>query len=144
MDSRHLSEHIDRPAQEVYDYAADPAHLPDWAAGLGTSIEHLDGQWIVDSPVGRLLLDFAPRNDLGVLDHSVTLPSGETVHNPIRVIADGPGCEIVFTLRRQPGMTDEDFERDASAVLADLRTLKQRTEDAARGRTGPGSAARGS
>jgi hypothetical protein len=31
---------------------------------------------------------FVPRNEYGVLDHEVTLPSGESVHNPMRVIAD--------------------------------------------------------
>jgi hypothetical protein len=73
---------------------------------------------------------FAERNDYGILDHDVTLPSGETVHNPMRVIADGAGCEVVFTLRRQPGMTDEEFSRDAGLVLADLRALKEQLERA--------------
>lgn len=108
-DSRHISTHIDRPAQEVYDYASRPANLPEWARGLGSSVERVT---------------FAPRNEFGVLDHDVTLPSGETVYNPMRVTADGAGCEVVFTLRRQPGMSDEDFERDADAVFADLITLK--------------------
>jgi hypothetical protein len=31
-----------------------------------------------------MVLTFVPRNDYGVLDHFVTLPSGETVHNPRR------------------------------------------------------------
>lgn len=72
---------------------------------------------------------FVSHNAYGVLDHDVTLPSGETVYNPMRVIADGTGCEVVFTLRRQPGMTDEDFARDADAVSADLTTLKEVLED---------------
>lgn len=61
----------------------------------------------------------------GVLDHYVTLPSGEVVYNPLRVIADERGCDVVFTLRRRPGMTDEDFRADAGAVAADLTRLKQ-------------------
>jgi hypothetical protein len=32
------------------------------------------------------------------------------------VIPDGDGCEVVFTLRRPPGMSDEDFARDAGLV----------------------------
>ena len=63
-----------------------------------------------------------------ILDHEVTLPSGETVYNPMRVIADGDGCEVVFTLRRQPGMTEADFSRDADLVLADLGALKRLLE----------------
>jgi hypothetical protein len=37
---------------------------------------------------------------------------------------------VVFTLRRQPGMTDDDFTRDADAVLADRITLKRVMERA--------------
>ncbi|MFF0076456.1 SRPBCC family protein [Streptomyces sp. NPDC005494] len=129
-ESRHISIHIERPAEEVYAYASDPSHLPEWAAGLGKSIEETDGRWIADSPMGRVVVDFAPRNDLGVLDHHVTLPSGETVYNPLRVIADGDGCEVVFTLRRRPDMSADDFRRDEAAVAADLVTLKRLAEQA--------------
>ncbi|MFD6279798.1 SRPBCC family protein [Streptomyces sp. NPDC060209] len=127
-ESRHLSIHVERPAREVYDYASDPSHLPEWAAGLGRSIEETDGRWIADSPMGRVVVDFAPRNDYGVLDHHVTLPSGETVYNPVRVIADDTGCEVVFTLRRRPDVSAEEFRRDEAAVSADLATLKRIAE----------------
>ncbi|MCU7724953.1 SRPBCC family protein [Actinoplanes sp. KI2] len=126
--SRHLSAHIDRSVQDVYDYASDPSHLPAWAPGLGSSIELVDGQWVMESPMGRIVVAFAPRNEFGVLDHEVTLASGETFYNPMRVTADGTGCEVVFSLRRQAAMSDEDFERDADAVLSDLRRLKRKME----------------
>ena len=124
-ESRHLSESISRPADQVYDYASDPTHLPQWAPGLGNAIERIDGQWFVETPAGRVGLAFAPRNEYGVLDHDVTMPSGETVHNPMRVIADGDTCEVVFTLRRLPGVTDEEFTRDVGLVTADLARLKR-------------------
>jgi len=126
--SRHLSAYVDRPVQEVYDYASDPSHLPEWAPGLGTSIELIGGQWIMESPMGHIVVSFAPRNEYGVLDHYVTLASGETFYNPVRVTAVGAGCEIVFSLRRQAGMNDEEFERDANAVLSDLLRLKRTME----------------
>lgn len=128
--SRHLGISIDRPAQEVYDYVSDPVNVPGWAPGLARSIELVDGRWVGESPMGRVVVDFTPRNDFGVLDHDVTLPSGETVHNPMRVLADGAGCEVVFTLRRRPWMSDEDFHRDAEAVTADLTALKRLMERA--------------
>ena len=124
-ESRHLSVHVDRPAAEVYRYAADPAHLPEWAAGLGGSIEQVDGEWIAQSPMGRVRVRFAPPNDLGVLDHVVVLPNGESVENPMRVIPHGSGSEVVFTLRRRPGMSEDDVAQDAAAVRADLTTLKR-------------------
>lgn len=123
--SRHISERIARPADEVYDYAADPANLPQWAPGLGSSVEKIDGQWFVETPQGRVGFAFVPRNEYGVLDHHVTLPSGELVYIPLRVIADGSGAEAVFTLRRRPGMSDQDFKADADAMAADLSTLRQ-------------------
>jgi hypothetical protein len=75
--------------------------------------------------MGRVSVAFVPRNEYGVLDHDVTLPSGEIIYNPMRVTKDGSGSEVVFTLRRLPGMSDEDFERDAKAVAADLARLKR-------------------
>ena len=129
-ESKHLSERINRPADEVYDYASDPANLPEWAPGLGNSVEQVDGRWFVDTPAGRVGVAFVPRNEYGVLDHDVTLPSGEVACNPMRVIADGSSCEVVFTRRRPPGMSDEEFERDADAVAADLTRLNRVLEGA--------------
>jgi hypothetical protein len=123
--SRHLSQWIDRRADEVYDYASDPANLPQWAPGLGSAVEKVGEQWFVETSMGRVGFAFVQRNEYGVLDHYVTLPSGETFHNPMRVIADGDGCEVLFTVRRLPGVSDEEFARDADAVAADLARLKR-------------------
>jgi hypothetical protein len=75
-----------------------------------------------------VVVEFAPRNDFGVLDHWVTLPSGEINYNPVRVIADGDGSEVLFTVRRRAGMTDDDLARDAGTVQTDLDTLKKLLE----------------
>ncbi|MFJ5611972.1 SRPBCC family protein [Streptomyces sp. NPDC093221] len=132
-ESRHLGIRIDRPVKDVYDYASDPANLPEWAHGLGGSIEEIDGQWVARSaPLGRVTVAFSPANEWGVLDHDVTLPSGRTVSNPVRVIADGPASEVVFTLRRQPETSDDEFRRDAESVTADLARLKSLLEAAGR------------
>jgi hypothetical protein len=124
FESRHLSERIDLPADKVYAYVSDPANLPRWAPGLGSAVEQVDGQWFVDTPAGRVRLAFAPRNDFGILDHYVTLNSGEVIYVPMRVIAGEGGSEVLFTLRRRPGMTDAEFKADADAVAADLARLK--------------------
>jgi hypothetical protein len=124
FESRHVSEWIDRPVQEVYDFVADPAHLPEWAAGLGDGIENDGDNWFVSSPEGRIGVAFVPRNQYGVLDHYVTFPSGETFYNPMRVTAGGKGCEVSFSVRRLEGMTDAEFDRDAGKVAADLTRLK--------------------
>ena len=126
--TRHIGERIACPADVVYRYAADPANLPRWATGLGSAVEQVDGAWFVDSPMGRVRVAFAPPNEFGVLDHEVTLPTGETFTNPMRVVAYGEGCEVVFSVRRFPGVTDDEFARDAGLVAADLARLKQIVE----------------
>lgn len=126
--SEHLAVFIDRPATEVYNYVCQPANLANWAAGLGSSLELLDGRWTARSPMGPVVVEMAEPNSYGVLDHQVTLADGQSFYNPMRVIAAGERCELVFTLRRQPGMTDADFERDAAAVAADLQTVKRLLE----------------
>jgi hypothetical protein len=128
-ESWHISERIDRPAGEVYAYASNPANLPRWAPGLGNSVAEIDGQWFVDTAAGRVRFTFAPRNDLGVLDHYLTPESGEVTYVPMRVLADGGNSEVVFTLRRRPGMTDEELRGDAAAVAADLARLKRVLEE---------------
>jgi hypothetical protein len=70
-------------------------------------------------------IQFEAKNSLGVMDHDVTLPSGEVNHNPFRVMPNGTGSEVVFTLFKLPRMTDADFEQDSSLVKKDLETLKR-------------------
>lgn len=124
MRSRHVSQVIHRPAAEVYDFAADPANLARWASGLAQSPIRQDGdELLVESPMGEVTVRFVPRNELGVLDHDVTLPSGDTVTNPVRVLTHPDGAEVLFTIR-QLGMTDEEFERDVQTVAQDLAQLK--------------------
>lgn len=136
--SRHLSVWIDRPAAEVYDFAVEPANLPRWAGGLAGAEVTWNGEaWATESPMGPVTFVFAPRNDLGVLDHDVRLPSGDVVHNPLRVLAYGDRCEVLFTLRQIPGMTDEAFEQDAAMVTEDLTRLKNLLESP--GETGYGT-----
>jgi steroid delta-isomerase-like uncharacterized protein len=125
---RHISVPIDRPPHEVYDFASKPENVPKWATGLGGSIRRVDGEWVADAPMGRIKIRIAKRNALGVLDHDVEMESGATVLNPMRVVPKGRGSEVVFTLFRQPDMTDEKFSKDAQWVEKDLKILKELLE----------------
>ena len=78
--------------------------------------------------MGKIEVFFVPENPYLVLDHNVRLSDGTTFNNPMRVIAHDTGCEVVFTLRRQAGRPDEDYEADARAIHTDLATLKRLLE----------------
>lgn len=121
---RHIGVSIERPPADVYGFASNPANLPLWAKGLSGSIASVGGEWLADSPLGKVKVRFAAPNALGVLDHDVVLENGATFHNPMRVVSNGDGSEVVFTLLRPPGTSDAQFAADADAVERDLRALK--------------------
>ena len=116
--SRHVSVWIEASRKTVYAFAADQRTLAEWATGLA------------DPELGLEVVEFAPPNEFGVLDHVVRLPSGEQVFNALRIIPadDGIRCEAVFTLRQRADQTDEQFDEDAAAVTQDLLRLKRLTE----------------
>jgi len=128
-DVQHIGVYIARPPAEVYRFASDPRNLTRWAAGLARSEVRRDGdEWVADAPFGKVRVRFVQRNSLGVMDHDVTLESGVIIHNPMRVVPNGEGSEFVFTLIRQPGMSDRQFATDKAAVENDLETLKDLLE----------------
>src|SRR3989338_3361706 len=116
-DVHNLSIYINRSPVEVYEFASDPRNLPRWAAGLARSeVKKHGNEWIMEAPFGKARIKFAEKNIFGIMDHDVELESGITVHNPMRVVPNGEGSEFLFTLIRQPGMSDEQFTKDMEAV----------------------------
>jgi len=78
--------------------------------------------------MGPIKIKFVPPNDFGILDHEVMLESGRKFYNPMRVITNGNGSEVVFTLIRQPDMTVDQYNQDAAWVEKDLGILKDLLE----------------
>ena len=137
-DVQHVSISIDRRPADVYEFASDPRNLPRWAAGLARSEVRQEGEeWVADSSMGKVRIRFTQKNPYGVLDHDVTLESGVTVHNPMRVVPNGEGSEFTFTLIRRPGISNEKFAADKAAVEKDLKTLKELLEGKPSARPAP-------
>ena len=123
--ARHLGIGIDRPVEEVYAFLADPENFPRWAEGLGHSCEPVEGMtWQAETPMGPMRVMFSEPNAHGVLDHAVIPETGAAMHNPMRVVANGSGAEVVFTLFRREGMSDDEMARDAGMIMRDLAALK--------------------
>jgi hypothetical protein len=124
LEVKNISVSIRRSPQEVYAFVANGENIPRWANGLGTGIQRVGDAWVAEGPIGKVKVRFAAPNELGVADHDVTLDSGEVVRNPIRVLANASGSTVIFTLMRRPGVSEQDFNRDAKAVEKDLAKLK--------------------
>lgn len=124
LEDKHVSVSIRRSHNDVYAFVSSGENVPRWASGLGSSVRRENDDWIAEGPLGKVRVRFTPRNNLGVADHDVTLETGVTVHNPIRVVPNASGSTVVFTLLRLPGVSREQFEQDAKTVQSDLDRLK--------------------
>lgn len=124
MTARIIHTSIERDWREVYAFMADYENMPRWASGLSSGLTRDGDEWIAPGPLGNARVRFAAGNEFGVVDHLVILEDGLRVHNALRVVPNGDGAEVMFTLLRQPGMTDEQFAADAQWVEKDLATLK--------------------
>lgn len=124
--SKTVSVSIKRKPTEVYDYIFNPENLPKWAGAfsLGISKSSTEGEWIVETPEGPVKIRFVERNKFGVLDHYVSPTPDQVILNPMRVIPNSSGSEVIFTLFQLPDMSDEKFSEDAGLVESDLRSLK--------------------
>jgi hypothetical protein len=119
-----ISVSINSPAEAVYQFASHPENFPKWVAFV-ESITQQGESWLAKTNIGDIKIKFTPQNDFGIIDHVVTMASGETVNNHMRVIRNNHGSEFTFTLFKMPGRTEEEFNDDAKAVTADLHKLKE-------------------
>ena len=83
---------------------------------------------MADGPQGPVKVKFTDRNDFGVVDHYVRSNVGAEIYIPMRVIANGPGSSVIFTLFRLPSMSEAEFTADADWVRSDLNSLKELLE----------------
>lgn len=120
---------VRRDARELYDLLWRPESFPLWASGLSGGLLEPDGEaWRAQGPERPIRITFTGHNAFGVMDHWVDLGSGRVVYVPLRIVANQQGSEVMLTLFRQPGMSDEQFAADEAWVRRDLAALKELAE----------------
>ncbi len=126
LESRTISISIQQNWRHVYESLWRPEAFTQWASGLsnGDLVKDSADWWITDGPGGQIRIRFTPHNEFGVMDHQIDLGEGEYVFVPMRIVPNEDGTEILFTLFRQPDMTDEKFEADMRWVARDMVALK--------------------
>ncbi|HYD51103.1 MAG TPA: SRPBCC family protein [Gemmatimonadaceae bacterium] len=122
---------IAAPPREVVAFLADVSRWTAWAPWIRFVERTSDRQWMLETDTGRMRLRFVEPNTLGVLDHQVTLDSGLTVFNSMRVLANADGSELVMVLFQQPSTSPTEFERDVQAVRDDVARIARAAADAA-------------
>lgn len=119
---------ISRKPAAVYAFVAALENLPAWATTFCRAIRHEGDVWMMETSLGTMSIRLAPENSLGVLDHYLTPAGGEPLYVPLRVVANGSGSEVLFTLFRLPGVSEEAYAADAALVRQDLNRLKEQLE----------------
>ena len=59
MDSRIITADIAASAGRVYTFASNPANMPQWAPAFVKSIANVNSEWIIDSNLGKVKIEFA-------------------------------------------------------------------------------------
>ena len=124
MQSVNLMITINRDSKDVYDFVSDLQNLPKWAKAFCLYIKKEGDSWQAITTLGEIKIKMTPRNTFGILDHFVYIKPDVEIYVPMRVVANEKGSEVIFTLFRQPDMTDSQFARDQKWVREDLQALK--------------------
>lgn len=124
---------IDAPPAAVAADLADLATHPAWAHEFfaAPAVARDDGTFAVDVPrmggPARARVDAAVEH--GVIDLYLApegAPFGPPL--PIRVVPNGDGCDVLFTLARFPRTDDADWEAGLASMRRELDRLRLRHE----------------
>ena len=125
LEARTISISIPVPWRDLYAAIWRPESFSKWASGLSQSSLARDGDgWRAQGPEGSIRIRFTDHNPYGVMDHYVDIGSGSEIYVPMRVIPNDEGAEVILTVFRQPGWSDEKFSADIKWVERDLLALR--------------------
>jgi uncharacterized protein YndB with AHSA1/START domain len=123
--SRTITLSLARPAAEVYEFLLEPRNYPKWAASVGGRFEHVEGRdWRAETPHGQVIIRFAERNSLGVLDHAVFREGETPVLRRGRVVPNGEGAELIYTIFKPDHLDAEVFQSEVAWTRTELEVLK--------------------
>jgi polyketide cyclase/dehydrase/lipid transport protein len=115
---------IEADPRTVFEFVADPAHLPRWAVGFAKAVRKDGDRWLVGTGAGELPVRVRADPATGVVDFLMSPAPGVEVAASSRVVARGAGSEYVFTQVQAPGMPEEAFARSVAALVHELTVLK--------------------
>jgi hypothetical protein len=97
--TRYFSVRIACDVEAVDRFVTDTSKLGRWAQGLRSAAWEPSRTAVGESSAGPIEVCFTDHVDLGICDLSIITPDGRGIECPMRVVRDGAGSEVVFTLR---------------------------------------------
>lgn len=133
MTTTTVSMTIDAPPHQVSEDLADAGSHPEWATEFfsGEADYQGDGTWRMTVPRmgGPVLFRIDGDTSRGVIDMYLApegAPFGPPL--PVRVVPNGDGADVLFTLARYPGQSDEEWNEGLESMRRELLNLKARHE----------------
>ena len=133
LETATISMTINAPPESVSADLADPSSHLEWATEFfsGTAEDQGDGTWQVTVPRmgGPVLLRIDGDTTQGVIDMYLAplgAPFGAPL--PVRVVPNGDGSDVLFTLARFPNQSDEEWVEGLRSMERELTNLKARHE----------------
>ena len=128
-----LSVTIDAPYERVAADLADPATHPEWGTEFfaGPARPAGDGEIVAPVPMmgGEARMRVEADVARGLVD--IYLAPGEAPFGPplpVRLLRNGDGIDVLWTLARRPGMPDGAWSDAVASMERELLALKRRHE----------------
>jgi hypothetical protein len=121
---------IAAPPAAVLAVVGDGARLPEWAPAFATAVEHQgDDRWLIGEGDGRFPVRLRVDQTFGTVDilRPVDPPAGAF----LRVVPNGEGSELLFTLFFPDGTAAEAVDAQMATVEQELQTVRALAEAAA-------------
>lgn len=115
---------IKSSVDKVYAFIAEPLNWPQYAVINMRSVERGENDWyktVTKFGEGQLKMHLA--KELGIFDHTWKDPQASW-RVPARVVKNGEGATVMFTLFQPPMMTDEQFDKAMDEMDIEMKQLK--------------------
>jgi len=128
---------VDRPFDQIVRDLADPIAHTEWAteffAGQAEPIGRAEVRVDVPRMGGPARMRIAAEPEAGVIDLYLA-PEGKPygVPLPVRVVRNGDGADVLFTLTRFPGMPEALWKEGVESMERELAAFKRRHENGGR------------
>jgi uncharacterized protein YndB with AHSA1/START domain len=113
---------IAAPPRAVLDVVGDPRRFPDWAPAFARSVRPEGDDWLVNSGAGERRIRVVVAPDQGTVD---LLDAGRPTRGAfLRVLPNGEGSELVFTLFFPDGTAEQAVIQQMAVVEDELRAVR--------------------